>query len=98
VTATIAAISTGFLLLNHRRIRKQSPQLPQPLPIRDTQDNKEKITQLLKNEGGKIKQSEICTKLRFSRAKTSLLLAEMEKNNQVRRDKKGKNKIVYIIK
>jgi uncharacterized membrane protein len=95
----VAAV--GFMLLNHRRQRRlNSIKVIEPATatLKETQTSEEKILQLLKQSGGSINQSEICTKLKFSRAKTSLILAEMEKNNQVRRDKKGKNKIVHISK
>ena len=57
----------------------------------------DKILRLLQSSGGSLKQSEVCDKLRFSRAKASLLLAEMEKNSLVRRYKKGKNKIIFPV-
>jgi uncharacterized membrane protein len=70
----------------------------EPVSWKELPNSEEKILQLLKQSHGGIKQSEICIQLKFSRAKTSLLLAKMEKNDQVRRDKKGKNKIVHIAK
>ena len=92
-------LAVGFLVFNHQRQRKlNSMKVIEPLPWKELPNSEEKILQLLKHSGGGIKQSEICTQLKFSRAKTSLLLAEMEKNNQIRRDKKGKNKIVHITK
>jgi hypothetical protein len=98
-SGVLGVVAIGFLLFNLRRNRKDNPsQIVAPSQWQEVEDNKEKILQLLKFSGGSIKQSEICTKLKFSRTKTSLLLAEMEKNNQVRRTKKGKNKIVYIEK
>lgn len=99
ISGVVAALAIGFLLFNHRRQRKQNlTQITEPALLKDTQTSEEKILQLLKQSGGSIKQSEICTELKFSRTKTSLLLAKMEKNRQVRRDKKGKNKIVYLTK
>jgi hypothetical protein len=98
-SGVLGAMATGFLIFNIRRQRKlNSPKTIEPEPWKEPQNSEEKILQLLKQSGGGVKQSEICTKLKFSRAKTSLLLAEMEKTNQVRRDKKGKNKIVHITK
>lgn len=94
--AAFVAIA-AFLLFNKRN--KQKDKFIQKTPVKEWQqvrDSKEEVLELIKSSGGKIKQSEISKKLRYSRAKTSLLLAEMEKNNQVKRDKKGKNKIVYI--
>ena len=79
----------GFLLFNHRRQRKLNPaKVMEPVSWKELPNSEEKILQLLKQSHGGIKQSEICIQLKFSRAKTSLLLAKMEKNDQVRRDKK----------
>jgi len=98
-SGVLGVIAIGFLLFNLKRNRKENLTQTAALPKwQGVEDNKEKILQLLKFSGGNIKQSEICTNLKFSRTKTSLLLAEMEKNNQVRRTKKGKNKIVHIEK
>jgi hypothetical protein len=98
-SGVIGALAIGILLFNHKKQRRQKTlEINEPALHFEGQDNKEQVLQLLRNSGGSAKQSEICTKLKFSRAKTSILLAEMEKNSQVRRDKKGKNKIVYIIK
>jgi len=90
----IAAI--GFFIFEQRRRQKEERAKIKELPLRrEGESDQEKILQLLKSSGGNLKQSEVCDKLRFSRAKTSLLLAEMEKNRLVRRCKKGKNKIVF---
>jgi uncharacterized membrane protein len=94
---TISAIAVGFFLYNRMRSRgKNLSEVVAASQWQEGEDSKQKILKLLNLSGGNIKQSDICTKLRFSRTKTSLLLAEMEKNNQVRRTKKGKTKIVYI--
>ena len=98
-SATLVAVTVGFLLFNNRRNRNgRLSQQVEPSQWQGVEGNKEKILQLVRSSGGSMKQSEICTRLKFSRAKTSILLAEMEKNNQVRRDKNGKNKMVYITK
>ena len=95
----VGAFIIGFLLFNHRKQLKLNPtQVIEHPQLKEPLNSKEKILELLKQSSGGVNQSEICTRLKFSRAKTSLLLAEMEKNNQVKRDKKGKNKIVHISK
>ena len=98
-SAGIGAAVVGVLILSQKRKRKNnSTQTSEPKEWQRIVDSKEEILQLLKTSGGSLRQSEICTKLKYSRAKTSILLTEMEKNNQIRRDKKGKNKTVYIMK
>jgi hypothetical protein len=91
VTATV-----GFLLFNRRR--HGTPQIFPRLPLQETRNSEEKVLELLKASREGKKQSDICTELKFSRAKTSLLLAEMEKTNKIVRNKIGKNKIVYYNK
>jgi uncharacterized membrane protein len=66
--------------------------------LQENKNSEEKVLDLLKASHEGKKQSDICTELKFSRAKTSLLLAEMEKTNKIVRNKKGKNKIVYYNK
>ena len=68
------------------------------MPLQESKNSEEKVLDLLKASREGKKQSDICTELKFSRAKTSLLLAEMEKTNKIVRNKKGKNKIVYYNK
>ncbi len=98
-SGVFAAVAISFLLLRQRQQRKMPrARGVESCPPREVKDNKERILQLVKSSGGSLRQSEICTQLRFSRTKTSILLAEMEKNNQVKRDKKGKNKIVYVLR
>ena len=94
-SAVMGVAVIGFFIFK-RRMRPQEGLLkPAELPLHQSESDQEKILQLIDSSGGNLKQSEVCDKLRFSRAKTSLLLAEMEKNSLVRRSKKGKNKIVF---
>lgn len=60
-------------------------------------DDEEKVLNLLKAAGGSLYQSTIAERCRFSRAKVSKLLALMEKEGKIRRQKKGREKIVTIV-
>ena len=93
----VGIVAIGFFIFKQRRRQKEELTKLNEFPSREVESDQEKILQLLKSSGGNLKQSEVSDKLRFSRAKTSLLLAEMEKNRLVRRCKKGKNKIVFRI-
>ena len=93
----IVAATAGSLLLIRKRHYKEQPKIP-TLPLQETKNSEEKVLDLLKASREGKKQSEICMELKFSRAKTSLLLAEMEKTNKIIRNKKGKNKIVFYNK
>lgn len=91
----IAAI--GFYIFQQRRRKEKLSRLGE-FPLRqEVETDQERILHLLQSSGGNLKQSEVCDRLRFSRAKTSLLLTEMERNSLVKRCKKGKNKIVFRI-
>jgi hypothetical protein len=93
----VVAATVSFLLLNRRRHHKTQQIVP-TLPMQETKNSEEKVLELLKASRQGKKQSDICEELKFSRAKTSLLLAEMEKTNKIVRNKIGKNKIVYYNK
>jgi uncharacterized membrane protein len=65
------------------------------LPIVETDE--EKIVRLLKSSHGSLHQSAIVEQCRFSKAKTSQLLAALESRGVVRREKKGRDKIVALV-
>jgi uncharacterized membrane protein len=97
-SVALGAVTISFLILKQRIKRKEKLLKSDEFSSRqEIENDQEKILQLLRSSGGNLKQSEVCQKLRFSRAKTSLLLAEMEKNSLVRRRKKGRNKIVFLM-
>lgn len=56
----------------------------------------ERILALLKKEGGQALQSRITEQLKFSKAKTSRILGEMETKGMVSRRKNGRDKVVSI--
>ncbi len=92
----LGIVAVGFFIVRQReRQTKMLPSLDE-FPLRpEDESDQERILHLLQSSGGNLKQSEVCDKLRFSRAKTSLLLNEMERNSLVKRCKKGRNKIVF---
>lgn len=93
----LGAAAIGFFIFKHKKRQKESLlKSDEPPSWQKVESDQDKILQLLQSSGGNLKQSEVCNKLRFSRAKTSLLLAEMEENSLVKRYKKGKNKIVFL--
>jgi len=92
VTATVL-----FIFKQRRKGKEKLSGLDEFYSWQKVESDQEKILQLLRSSGGRLKQSAVCDKLRFSRAKTSQLLAKMEKNSLVMRRKKGKNKIVFLI-
>jgi uncharacterized membrane protein len=103
---TLAILSSGgigimvitFLVFKQRRKQKEKLSRLDEFPsLQESESDQDKILRLLESSGGNLKQSEVSVKLGFSRAKTSLLLSEMEKNSIVRRIKKGKTKIIFRV-
>jgi hypothetical protein len=94
----LSAAAIGIFIFRNKRGQKESLLKSDERPSwQKVESDQDKILQLLQFSGGNLKQSEVCNKLRFSRAKTSLLLTEMEKNSLVKRYKKGKNKIIFSV-
>jgi uncharacterized membrane protein len=52
---------------------------------------------LIKSSGGTLHQSAITDQFGFSKAKTSQLLAVLERKGIIRRYKKGRDKIVVLV-
>lgn len=103
---TVTILSSGgigimiitFLVFKQRRKQKEKLSRLEEFPLlQKSESDQDKILRLLESSGGNLKQSEVSARLGFSRAKTSLILSEMEKNSIVRRIKKGKTKIVFRI-
>lgn len=98
----ITAVS-GFFILFHlfrrrRGIKKVSAEPMFPHPLLEMENDEEKVVRTLKNGGGALYQSQISERCGFSKAKTSQLLKFMERKGIVRRQKKGRGKIVTLIR
>jgi uncharacterized membrane protein len=82
----------GFYMFKRRSNRSASTN-PAEFPLESEGD---KIIKLLKSSGGRLRQSEITEQCRFSKAKTSQLLAALEKGGSITRYKNGRDKIVTL--
>ena len=60
------------------------------------ESDEDKIVKLVRASGGKMRQSAITEQCRFSKAKTSQLLAVLEQKGVVTRYKRGRDKIVTL--
>jgi uncharacterized membrane protein len=60
------------------------------------ESDEEKIIKIIRSSGGKVRQSTITEQCRFSKAKTSQLLAALEQKGIITRYKKGRDKIVTL--
>jgi len=60
------------------------------------ESDEEKIIKVIRNSGGVLNQTAIAEQCRFSKAKTSQLLASLEQKGVIKRFKKGRDKIVTL--
>ena len=98
VVAVVAGSSVGFYVFRRRskmQILPASGPEGSSLPI--VESDEEKIVKLLKSSRGSLYQSAIVERCRFSKAKTSQLLGALETRGVVRREKKGRDKIVVLV-
>jgi uncharacterized membrane protein len=98
ILAAIAAGSVGLYVLRHNRKKKMTtPETAQLGSLPRMESDEEKAVKLIKSSGGSLRQSAITDQLRFSKAKTSQLLAVMEDKGVIRRYKRGRDKIVVLV-
>jgi len=90
---------TGTLYMLRRRNRKtrKTEVSPTENPLM-LETEEEKVIKLLESKGGSMFQSAITGDLRFSRAKTSLLLSTLERKGIIKRFKRGRDKIVTLVR
>jgi len=95
----VACGFTGTLYVLRRRNRKtrKTEVSPTENPLM-LETEEEKVIKLLESKGGRMFQSAITGDLRFSRAKTSLLLSTLERKGIIKRFKRGRDKIVTLVK
>ncbi|MEM2912700.1 MAG: cohesin domain-containing protein [Candidatus Bathyarchaeia archaeon] len=96
VVVFVGIIFAGMWLFKFRKKRKAMPTFPVSSLISELEDDEKKIVNLLKSAGGRLLQSSIAEQLKFSRAKTSKLLKIMEDKGKIRREQKGREKIVTL--
>jgi uncharacterized membrane protein len=94
--ASVSLFLIGFYLFKRRNKNKSSTPSIKSEDTLLVQSETDKVIKILKSSGGSILQSEITAQTRFSKAKTSQLLATLEKNGDITRYKKGRNKIVTL--
>jgi len=101
---SLAALSIGIpvsiYIIKHQRKKRGKPSIEKPEQpiIPQIESDEDKIIRLLKSVGGSVYQSAIAEQSRFSRAKTSNLLATLENKEIIKRYKKGRDKIVTLAK
>ncbi|MFW6117815.1 MAG: helix-turn-helix transcriptional regulator [Thermoproteota archaeon] len=99
VIGLITLIGIGSATVWFYKVRKKevvgAPSVPEV--TFEIQDDEEKVVNLLKSAGGRLYQSTITDRLEFSKSKTSRLLTVMEDTGRIKREKKGRQKLVTLM-
>jgi uncharacterized membrane protein len=96
--ASVSGVAAGFYYFRLARSKKKSVEprmqnIQKPLAI---ENGEERVISLLRAAGGSLYQSTITEQCRFSRAKTSKLLKKMENEGKIKREDKGRERIVTL--
>jgi uncharacterized membrane protein len=98
VSAIVVVVSLlGFYMI--RQNKQKAKAVPKTATVAGTaltESDEEKILKIIQSSGGALNQTAIAEKCRFSKAKTSQLLAELERKGVIKRFKKGRDKIVTL--
>jgi uncharacterized membrane protein len=94
--AGIAVTLTASFFVVKRRKQGSKTETNGGLPVLQVETEEDKIVNILRVSKGGIRQSDISEQCRFSKAKTSQLLAALEKRGVITRYKSGRDKIVTL--
>jgi uncharacterized membrane protein len=94
IVVVVVAIVLFFVLKRRKLIRKEVAATSQMAT--SLESDEDKIIKIIQSSGGTVRQSVITEQSRFSKAKTSQLLAVLERKGVVTRVKKGRDKIVTL--
>lgn len=95
----VAAAVCSVALFGFSRRRKKKVRAPEEGDIKllsALENDEERTVKLIRSLGGSLHQSSIKDQLGFSKAKTSQLLATLERKGTIMRYKKGRDKIVIL--
>ncbi len=87
---------TVYVFRRRKRQRRKPAEISQTENVLMLETEEEKVIKLLRSKGGSMYQSAITDSLKFSRAKTSLLLSTLEQKGEIKRVKRGRDKIVTL--
>jgi uncharacterized membrane protein len=94
--ALVASLIGVYVVRQNKRKAKGVPAAATLAGTPLTESSEEKIIKIIQSSGGSLNQTAIAEQCRFSKAKTSQLLAELERRGVVKRFKKGRDKIVTL--
>ena len=90
------ALLGGALAVRNRLSERQPLQTEQEKPGDEFVTDREKIRQLVTENGGRMKQSRIVESVDWSKAKVSRLLAELEEDGQITKLRLGRENLVCL--
>lgn len=93
----VGSVSVSLWFLKFRKKKAVSPPVAIPPIFPGIQDDEQKVVNLLRAAGGSMYQSTIADQCGFSRSKISKLLKIMEEKSKIRREKKGREKVVTLL-
>ena len=93
----LALAILGGVLLARNRFAEQNTLVadPQP-PTEEYLTDQEKVQQLVRENGGRMKQSKIVDSVDWSKAKVSRLLAELEEEGRITKLRLGRENLVCL--
>ena len=91
-----AASLTGLYIFKRRKANAKTNTNGTLTATVKVESEEDKILNILRASGNTMRQSDITEQCRFSKAKTSQLLATLEKSGVITRYKKGRDKIVTL--
>ena len=97
VVMTCTGLSAGFYVFRcHKKKKIEAVKRNEPQSFPQIESDEDRILKLLKSSGGSLHQSVIADQCKFSKAKTSQLLAALEDQRMISRYKKGRDKVVVL--
>jgi uncharacterized membrane protein len=87
----VALISLLIAIAGYALLRRKKAEEEEPLP-----EDLAEVLEILRREGGRMKQSELRKRLSCSEAKLSLMLADLEHRGKIKKIKKGRGNIVIL--
>jgi len=97
IVLAVGSSMTVYMFKRRKRKRTREALTSEQSAFPEIESDEDKIVNLLKSSTKGLYQSAIAEQFRFSRAKTSQLLTALENKGVVKRQKKGREKIVVLI-
>ncbi len=96
VGIVVLALLGGSLMIRNRLESRQSLPTAGDVPTEEFVTDREQVRTLVKENGGRMKQSQIVDSVDWSKAKVSRLLAELEDDGQITKLRLGRENLVCL--